>query len=86
MRERELIPREITSGIPRLTLTGSERLHIEQHRGIIACQPEEMLFRTSVGELRVCGSDLRLSLYAEGESIITGSIAQISITPGGGRA
>lgn len=85
MPEQEIFPREVISNVPRITLTGNERLHLEQHRGLIAYQPDGASFRTSAGLLRVSGAGLRFRLYTSGEAVITGRIDSVSIETGGGR-
>ncbi len=72
--QTELFPREVTSNVPRITLTGRELLHVEQHRGLIAYTPEEIVLRTASGLLTATGAELRFTLYSAGEARITGKI------------
>lgn len=81
---QELFPKEVTSGVSRITLTGHERLHVEQHRGLVACQPEEISFRSSVGLLRITGEGLHFMRYSAEEALIGGLIRSITIKPEGG--
>ncbi len=83
--QKELFPREVTSNVPRITLTGREQVHVEQHRGLIAYNPEEIILRTSVGLLRMTGQNLRFSLYSAGEALIVGQIASVEYASGEGR-
>lgn len=86
MAEHELFPREVTSNVPHMTLTGTERLHVEQHRGLIAYQPEEIVFRTACGLMHVCGEQLHFRMYTSSEALISGQISGIHIDEtGGGR-
>ncbi len=77
----ELFPREVTSNVPRITLTGHERLHVEQHKGLIDYAPENIVLRTSVGLMRVSGAGMRFSLYTASEALITGRIDSVSFPP-----
>lgn len=72
--QRELFPREVVSKVPRVTLTGHERLHIEQHGGLVDYDPENIVFRTSVGLMQISGAGMVFSLYSAGEAIVTGRI------------
>lgn len=81
-----LFPREVIANAPRMTLTGRELLHIEQHRGLIAYQQNEIIFRTAVGLMHVTGTDLRFKLYSAGEAVIMGKIESIAIPQRGGNA
>ncbi|MBQ8556231.1 MAG: YabP/YqfC family sporulation protein [Clostridia bacterium] len=85
MQREPLFPKEVTGTVPRITMTGAERVHIEQHQGLMAYQEEEVVFRTSLGMLRISGSGLRFTSYTSGEAILTGSIQNIGIQPSGGR-
>lgn len=83
-----LFPAEVVKDVPRVTLTGSDHVYVEQHKGLMAYQPEEVVFRTSCGTLRIAGSELRLKRYAACEAEITGRVDGISVgkANGGGRA
>ena len=53
---------------------------VEQHKGLIAYQPEEVVFRTASGLLTIRGSGLRFKRYTAGEALVTGRIEGISMT------
>lgn len=80
-----LFPKEVVSHVPRITLTGHERLHIEQHRGLIDYAPENIVLRTSVGLLRVAGAGMVFTLYSAGEAIVVGQIDSVSFQHKEGR-
>lgn len=82
MEKGELFPKEVISDLPRVTLTGSERVHVEQHKGLIAYQPEEVVFRVSSGRLTVTGQELRFRLYTSGEAILTGRVDGVTMAGG----
>ena len=77
----ELFPKEVTSGVPRITLTGHERLYVEQHRGLVDYEPENIVLRTSCGLMRVAGAGMRFNLYTACEALITGRIDSVSFPP-----
>ena len=82
MDRDELIPKEIISDAPRVTLTGQERVHVEQHKGLIAYQMEEVVFRVATGRLTVRGQELRFRRYTAGEAILTGRVDSVTIAGG----
>lgn len=84
MRMAELFPREVVSDVPRVALVGGTNLHVEQHHGLIAYQPEEVVFRTGAGTLRVTGSGLRFRLYSATEAELIGSIDGVTLDKEGG--
>ena len=82
MDKGELFPKEVVSDLPRVTVTGSERVHVEQHKGLIAYQPEEVVFRVASGRLTVSGKELRFRLYSAGEAILTGHVDSVAMAGG----
>lgn len=69
-----LFPKEVTGHVPRITLTGHEHLHIEQHQGLIDYEPEIIVLRTSCGLVRIAGAGMCFNLYTSSEARITGRI------------
>lgn len=84
--QHELFPHEVISNVPRITLTGHERLHIEQHKGLIDYAPDNIVLRTSSGLMRIAGAGMYFSLYTAGEALITGRIDSVSFQQKEGRA
>lgn len=77
----DLFPREVTSHVPRITLTGHEQLHIEQHRGLIDYSQENIVFRSSCGLVRITGAGMGFNLYTAGEARISGQIDSVCFEP-----
>ena len=75
--QKELFPKEVVSRVPRITLTGTGRLHVEQHQGLMGYQQEEVLFRTSCGMLRVTGGGLHFQAYSSAEALLAGRIESV---------
>ena len=75
----EIFPREVTSNVPRITLTGAELLHVEQHQGLMGCTREEVSLRTACGVLTVPGGNLTLRQYSAVEAVVSGDITGISM-------
>ena len=83
--QEALFPREVTAHVPHITLTGREMLHVEQHRGLIACGTEQIVLRTGCGRLEIGGEGLHFGLYTAGEARILGQISTLRLVPEGGR-
>ena len=75
----EIFPREVTSNVPRITLTGAELLHVEQHQGLLGCTKDEVSLRTASGVLTICGTGLKLRQYSAVEAVVSGEIGSISL-------
>ncbi len=73
-----VFPREITSTVPRITLTGQEMMLIEQHRGLAAYSADGIELRVSCGTLRIAGEELRFLRYTAQEAEIAGCISSVS--------
>lgn len=74
-----LFPQEVVKDVPRVTLTGNDQVHVEQHKGLAAYRPEEVIFRTACGTLCIGGSELRLKRYTACEALVTGQVSSVSI-------
>lgn len=84
MRTDGLFPQEVVSDVPCVTMTGSQTVHIEQHKGLIAYQPEEVAFRTTLGALKICGVNLHFKLYTSTEAVLVGQISSMILSEQGG--
>lgn len=73
-----LFPREVTTNVPKLTLTGHELLHVEQHRGLIDYASDQIVLRTACGLIRIAGAGMRFTLYTAGEALIVGRIDSVT--------
>ena len=74
------LPGDLVAGLPRVEITGSRELRMENHKGILAYGPEEI--HVSGGKLiiKIRGSNLELRAMNAGELLITGDIAGLDLT------
>lgn len=74
------LPGDLVAGLPRVEITGSRELRMENHKGILAYGPEEI--HVSGGKLiiKIRGSNLELRAMNAGELLITGEIAGLDLT------
>lgn len=79
-----LFPKEVTGNVPRITLTGHELLHVEQHRGLVDYDQENIVLRTSCGLIRIAGAGMSFTLYTAGEARISGQIDSVCFQQGEG--
>lgn len=73
----ELFPREVTSNVPCVTLTGRELLHVEQHKGLVDYEPDNIVLRTAAGLMRIGGAGMLFRLYNAQEAVIAGRIDSV---------
>lgn len=79
MRDDTLFPPELLHDMPRITLSGRERLQVEQHKGIHAYQEDEVTLVTGIGLIRIKGKEMCIQQYTASEAVICGQIVMICI-------
>ena len=74
------LPGALVAGLPRVELTGSRELRMENHKGILAYGTDEI--HVSGGKLiiKIRGSNLELRAMNASELLITGEIAGIDLS------
>lgn len=82
MREEGFFPLELTSDLPKITMLGSHQVRIEQHKGLVVYQEDEVALQTAAGLLKLHGKNLSFAMYTAGEALITGQIDAISLCGG----
>lgn len=76
-------PRDVVMDLPRLTAIGSRQIYVENHRGLIAYDEEEIRISVLNGEITVRGSKLRLRSVYTDDIYIEGNISDIAWLGGG---
>ncbi len=74
------LPGDVVAGLPRLELTGSRELRMENHKGILAYGSQEIHISGGKLIIKVRGSDLELKAMNASQLLITGNIAGIELT------
>ncbi len=81
MRAAEVfdVPGQPALGVPRVTVTGHSRVHIENHRGLIEYGPE--IIGVSAGDMtvRLRGRRLEISAMSDMELVVTGDISGVDL-------
>ena len=74
------LPGDVVAGLPRVEITGSRELRMENHKGILAYGTDEI--HVSGGKLivKIRGRDLELKAMNASELLITGEIAGIDLS------
>ena len=74
------LPGDVVAGLPRMELTGSRELRMENHRGILAYGTDEIHISGGKLIIKVRGSGLTLRAMNASELLITGEIAGVDLT------
>lgn len=72
------IPGQVV-GLPRVELTGSHELRMENHRGILAYGREEIVVSGGKLLIHIRGSELELRAMTAGELLITGTVLSVEL-------
>lgn len=68
------IPVELGTDNPKLTITGFERLLIENYMGILEYQDYFVRVNTHIGTININGFDLKLEEMTSDDLLVTGKI------------
>lgn len=74
------LPGDVVAGLPRLELTGSRELRMENHKGILAYGSQEIHISGGKLVIKVRGNGLELKSMNANQLLITGDIAGIELT------
>ena len=73
------LPKDLLLDLPRITLTGSLQLSVENHRGLQLYSEQEIVIRAGQNLLiRVKGQDLQLGVVYDEEITVVGQIESVS--------
>lgn len=68
------LPGEVLAGLPKITMTGGRRIHIEGHRGIIQYERELIAVNCGAMILKIRGVRLDLVSMSAQELLIAGEV------------
>lgn len=71
------IPREISSKVPKITVTGFDEILIENFKGILEYEDFFARISTHMGNVNINGFNLKLSQMTEDDILVTGRIENI---------
>lgn len=71
------LPGEVLAGMPKLTVTGNERLHIESHNGILEYDGSLIAINGGAVIVKIRGDGLEICAMSSDEILIKGLIVGI---------
>lgn len=75
--ERLELPQDIILGVPLLSMQGNSELMIENHRGLLQYDSNEIQVRTKTFTIQVTGRKLTIQEYRKDVLIIRGKIERM---------
>lgn len=68
------LPREVVLDLPRLTMVGNVQIYLENHRGVIAYDENQIRIGVNNGEIIIRGSNLQIKNLIAEELLIKGIV------------
>lgn len=68
------LPKDIVCGASNVTIIGSMRVIIENYKGILEYNNEEIILQGKQSKIKICGACLKIRCYNEEEMVIDGRI------------
>lgn len=73
------LPKEITTGQPKITILGFEEMLIENYKGILEYEDFYIRLATYIGIININGFNLKLNQMKEDTILVTGKIDSIDL-------
>lgn len=73
------MPQDVLLDLPKLTMTGRQKLLLENHRGIIEYGLTRVRVKTTAGQFIILGEELLLKNLKPGEMLVEGKISSVTI-------
>ncbi len=71
------LPGEPGLGVPRVTVTGGSRVHVENHRGLLEYGPEAITVNAGTLLVKVRGSGLEIEAMSDMELVVSGTVRAV---------
>lgn len=72
-----ILPQEVKGRVFRVVILGAGEMLVEQHRGLIAYETDEIRFRVLDGEIRVMGENLTITSFGTYDAAVQGHITGV---------
>ena len=73
------MPKELSSGTPKITITGFGELIVENYKGILEYEENLVRINTYIGTIIINGFDLNLNQLTEDDIAVKGKIDSIEL-------
>ena len=71
------LPPDIVAGVPRVEITGGRQLYVENHRGLLGYEQDEVSINGGEVVLRIKGEGLRVNAMRLGQLKLEGTISSV---------
>lgn len=73
------LPKDVVLDLPKIIMTGNIGLNISNHKGIIEYTQEVLRINSSIGIIKILGSNMELKTILSEEIIVIGLIEKLEI-------
>ncbi|NMB26577.1 MAG: sporulation protein YqfC [Tissierellia bacterium] len=73
------LPKDVVLDLPKIIITGNIGLNISNHKGIIEYTQEILRINSSIGIIKIWGSNMELKTILSEEIIVVGLIEKLEI-------
>ena len=73
------LPADVVAGVPKITVTGTSRVLVENHRGLLAYSDTEVAVDCKSARIRVRGDGLLLRAMDREMLLVTGTITGVDL-------
>lgn len=77
LEEMANIPKDVTQGLPYISMLGNSELYLENYSGILEYNHEIIRIQTKTGRIELTGNRLHIDYYSNDEMKIKGFIKKI---------
>ena len=71
------IPKDVIPGEPMVTMTGRQKVYIENYHRIVSFQDEEIKLQAKTCRILIHGKRLRIEYYTRDDMMIAGQISSV---------
>ena len=75
--EKLELPRDILLNMPKITVTGDNEITIENHKGVILFEQNEVKINSNLGLISVCGGDFEILFMGGSTLTLSGKFKSI---------
>ena len=73
------LPKDVVMDLPKIVVVGNIQVNISNHKGIVEYTQETLRVNSSIGLIKICGTNLELKTILSEEIIVAGHIEKIEI-------
>lgn len=74
------LPADVVAGVPRMEIVGDNEFRMENHKGILSCDGDEIHISGGAWLVKLTGQDLEVRAMTGLEVLVTGKLLRVELT------